>query len=321
MPNAIQKILVTGGAGFIGSHLVDRLLSDGHRVVAVDNFELGHPQNIAHLATNSAFEFHELDVLNRPGLMKLFEEHEFDAVFHMAANSDIARGATDTRRDLELTFLTTFEVLEAMRQHRVGRIVFASSSAVYGDRPDSLAEDSGPLQPVSLYGAAKLAGEAWISASVHNCGMQGWICRFPNVVGERATHGVIFDFIQRLRKEPARLRILGNGEQNKPYLYVRDLVDAMVFIWRAANERLNCHNIGVPGTTKVNRIAEMAVEEMGLKGVKFEYTGGDRGWVGDVPHFTYDTTRLSRLGWQAPRDSDASVRLAIQRMLSTVRNG
>jgi UDP-glucose 4-epimerase len=173
------------------------------------------------------------------------------------------------------------------------------------------------LQPVSLYGASKLAAEAYISAFVHSFGLQAWICRFPNVVGERATHGVVYDFLLRLRKDPTRLRILGNGEQEKPYLYVRDLVDAMLFIWKKSAEPMNCFNIGVEGATKVTRIAEMAVEEMNLNGVRFDYTGGDRGWVGDVPSFQYDTSKLARLGWQAPRDSNASVRLAIQRILKT----
>jgi UDP-glucose 4-epimerase len=235
----------------------------------------------------------------------------------MAANSDISRGCSETDRDLRLTFLTTFEVLDAMRRHKVPEIVFASSSAIYGERDEHLTEDTGPLQPVSLYGAGKLSAEAYIAAFVHSFGLQAWICRFPNVVGDRATHGVVYDFIERLRKDSTRLRILGNGEQEKPYLYVRDLVDAMVFIWKKSSEPLNCFNIGVQGATKVTRIAEMLVEEMGLNRVVFEYTGGQRGWVGDVTRFNYDTGKLSGLGWQAPRDSDSSVRLAIQRILKT----
>jgi UDP-glucose 4-epimerase len=311
-----HKILVTGGAGFIGSHIADRLLTDGYQVVAVDNFELGRIENIAHLAKEPRFEFRHLDVLEHSTLEELFKHCHFSAVFHMAANSDIARGGADTERDLRLTFLSTFKVLEAMRRHKVPQIVFASSSAVYGERQERLAEDAGPLQPVSLYGAAKLAAEAYVSAFAHNFGVQAWVCRFPNVVGERATHGVVYEFIERLRQEPSRLRILGNGEQEKPYLYVRDVVDAIVFLWKNSSEPLNCFNIGVAGATKVTRIAEMVVQEMGLSGVAFDYTGGDRGWVGDVPHFQYDASRLASLGWQAPRDSDASVRLAIQRILS-----
>jgi UDP-glucose 4-epimerase len=233
----------------------------------------------------------------------------------MAANSDISRGGQDTLRDLRLTFMTTFEVLDAMRQHQVKQIVFASSSAVYGDRDDVLHESGGPLNPVSLYGAGKLCSEAYISAFVANFDMQGWVCRFPNVVGERATHGVIYDFIKRLKGDGKRLQILGNGQQEKPYLYVKDLVDAMAFIWRKSGAAHNCFNIGVPGVTKVTRIAEMVVEEMGLADVQFEYTGGTRGWVGDVPRFQYDASRLEMLGWQAPRNSDASVRLAIKRIL------
>ena len=213
-----MTLLVTGGAGFIGSHLVDRLLAEGHRVVAVDNFELGRRENLAHLHGAPRFAFHELDVLNRSALDRLFAEAKFDAVFHLAANSDIARGSTDPERDLRLTFHTTFETLDAMRRHGVGRVVFASSSAIYGDRDECLVEEAGPLKPVSLYGAAKLAGEAYLSAYVHAFGLQGWVCRFPNVVGERTTHGVVHDFIHRLREDPAKLRILGDGRQEKPYL-------------------------------------------------------------------------------------------------------
>lgn len=311
-----RTILVTGAAGFIGSHLTDRLLQNGHRVVGVDNFELGRRENLAHLAANPGFEFHEMDVLDREKLRAVFKAQSFDAVFHMAANSDIARGSTDIGRDLRLTFLTTFAVLEAMREAGVRELVFASSSAVYGEREDAVSEDSGPLQPVSLYGAGKLAGEAFISAFAHSYGVCGRICRFPNVVGERATHGVVFDFINKLRDNPTRLKILGDGKQQKPYLYVRDLVDAMHFIWQACNGTpVGCFNIGVPGSTTVTKIAQVVVEEMGLRDVAFDYTGGDRGWVGDVPRFSYDTSRLDSLGWKAPRDSDASVRLAVRRIL------
>jgi UDP-glucose 4-epimerase len=314
-----ETVLVTGAAGFIGSHLVDRLLGEGCLVVGVDNFELGRPENLAHNNGNPRFHFEELDLLNRTNLHKLFRDHSFSMVFHMAANSDISRGCSETDRDLRLTFLTTFEVLDTMRRHNVAEIVFASSSAIYGERDEPLTEHTGPLQPVSLYGAGKLSAEAYIAAFVHGFGLQAWICRFPNVVGERATHGVVYDFIERLRKDSTRLRILGNGEQEKPYLYVRDLVDAIMFIWQKSAEPVNCFNIGVEGATKVTRIAEMVVEEMGLSGVKFDYTGGERGWVGDVPSFQYDTNKLTRLGWHAPRDSSASVRLAIQRMLKASR--
>jgi len=312
-----KSVLVTGGAGFIGSHLIDLLLKEGLEVVAVDNFELGRPENLSHLAGNQCFQFIEMDVLDRNKLSRLFSEQSFETVFHMAANSDIARGGTDTGRDLRLTFLTTFEVLDAMRAAGVRQIVFASSSAVYGELDEFLRENSGPLQPASLYGAGKLAAEAYVSAFAHNFGIQGTICRFPNVVGERSTHGVVFDFINRLAADPARLRILGNGRQEKPYLYVRDLVDAILFLWKKAALPIECFNIGVPGTTTVTRIAEIVVEEMALANVVFDYTGGDRGWVGDVPQFRYDTSKINSHGWHAPRDSDASVRLAVQRILKS----
>ena len=168
----VKSVLVTGGAGFIGSHLIDQLLLEGLKVVGLDNFELGRPENLAHLTKNPNFQFRELDILDRKKLRRLFASQPFDAVFHLAANSDIARGGADTERDLRLTFLTTFEVLDAMRENGVNQIVFASSSAVYGDRDDELGENSGPLHPVSFYGAGKMAAEAYISAYAHNFGIQ-----------------------------------------------------------------------------------------------------------------------------------------------------
>jgi len=311
-----MNVLVTGGAGFIGSHLVDTLVDKGYRVVAVDNLVLGRKENLAHLSENTQFRFVEMDVRNLQGLFNLFREESFDVVFHLAANSDVQQEAIDTERDLELTFLTTYSVLECMRLSGNRQFVFASSSAIYGETEGLLDEDFGPLRPISLYGAAKLAAEGYTTAFAHNFGIKVWICRFPNVLGERATHGVVFDFINRLRKNQKELKILGNGEQRKPYLYVRDLVDALLFIWETAKEPVNCYNIGVEGVTEVTKIAQMVVEEMGLSNVCFRYSGGDRGWVGDVPRFAYDTSKLSGLGWKAPRSSEESVRIAIKRILA-----
>lgn len=307
--------MVTGGAGFIGSHLCDRLLSEGHRVVAVDNLSLGRMENLKLALSYQSFHFLEQDILEREKLEQVFEQSRFDVVFHLAANSDIQRGVKETDRDLKLTFLSTFHVLDCMRRHSVKHIVFPSTSAVYGEVSGLINESHGPLQPISFYGASKLAAEAYISAFVHNFGLCAWVFRFPNVVGERATHGVLFDFLNKLRANPCELEILGDGTQRKPYLYVKHLVDALLFGWRAMSDRLNCANIGVGSLTSVQTIAEIVVEEMGLPGVRFQYTGGDRGWQGDVPFFQYDTSKMRRLGWVAPCSSDEAVRLAVRRML------
>jgi UDP-glucose 4-epimerase len=211
----------------------------------------------------------------------------------MAANSDIQSGAKYLDVDMEKTFLTTFNVLNMMKRHSVKQLVFASTSAVYGESSDLLHEDFGPLFPISFYGAAKLASEAYI------------------------THGAMFDFMNRLTECPGELTILGDGEQTKPYLYVEDLVDGMLFAWVHASEALNYFNVGVDSATRVTDIAKIVVEEMGLANVNFHYTGGDRGWVGDVPTFWYDVSKIRKLGWQAPRTSNEAMRAAVQAELQS----
>jgi len=307
-----MNILITGGAGFIGSHLADALLAAGHRVTAVDDLSCGREANIAHLREHPQFQFVKLDVCNEPAMNDVFARSSFTSAFHMVANSDIQAGARQLDLDLNRTFLTTFALLRCMKQFGVKQLVFASTSAVYGELDGPLGESAGPLFPISFYGAAKLASEAFISAWVANFGIQAWITRFPNVVGERTTHGVLFDFINRLTEDPKRLTILGDGKQCKPYLYVKDLVDGMLFVWERTNEPLNYFNLGVDSDTMVRRIAEIVVEEMHLHDVEFEYAGGDRGWVGDVPRFEYDLNKVHKLGWKAERTSDEAIRLAVQ---------
>ena len=214
-----MKILVTGGAGFIGSHLCDALLARNHQVTAIDDLSLGSIKNIAHLKNVGNFSFVESDLLDLPSLRQLFEENSFDMVFHLAANSDIQKGGMDPEVDYNLTFKTTYRVLQCMKEYGLKKLFFSSTSAIYGETSEVLKENYGPLQPVSNYGASKLASEAFISAFSASYEIQTWITRFPNVVGERFTHGVIYDFINRLRDEPTVLRVLGNGEQYKPYLY------------------------------------------------------------------------------------------------------
>jgi UDP-glucose 4-epimerase len=309
-----MNILVTGGAGFIGSHLCDALLARGHHITVVDNLVLGRKENIAHLMGNANFKFIEADILDTGAMQKLFEEGGFEMVYHLAANSDIQKGGRDPLVDYQLTFNTTFNILQLLKEYQIKKFFFASTSAIFGETYDVLKEDYGPLKPVSNYGAGKLASEAFISAFSSTYGIQTWITRFPNVVGERFTHGVIYDFIHKLLKNPNELEVLGNGEQCKPYVYVKDLVDGILYVIDHASEPYNVYMLGSDSRTKVKEIAAMVIEEMGLN-ARIRYTGGDRGWVGDVPEFRYDLTKVNNLGWRAPHNSNDSVRLAIQKAL------
>ena len=309
-----MKTLVAGGAGFIGSHLCDVLIEKGFYVTVVDNLLLGREENIVHLSSCERFSFLKGDILDTTFLENLFANNTFDVVFHLAANSDIQKGGKDSMIDYQLTFMTTFNLLQCMTKYEVKKIVFASTSAIYGETTDLIFENYGPLLPVSNYGAGKLASEAYISAFTSVYGIQAWIARFPNVVGERSTHGVIFDFINKLRNNPDELEVLGNGAQIKPYMYVKDLVSGLIFIWENANDKINIYNLGVESRTKVKEIAEMVIEEMRLK-AKIVYTGGDRGWIGDVPEFKYDLSKIHKLGWYAKYSSNDAVSLAIKKAL------
>lgn len=309
-----MRILITGGAGFIGSHLCDALLERNHDLTVVDNLILGRKDNISHLLGRSDFKFIEEDLLHGEVIRNIFKDGKFDMVYHLAANSDIQKGGKDPMVDYDLTFNTTFHVLQYMKEFGVKKFFFASTSAIYGETYDVLNEDYGPLRPVSNYGAGKLASEAFISAFSSTYQIQTWITRFPNVVGERFTHGVIYDFIHKLQKNPAELVVLGNGEQCKPYVYVKDLVAGILHVVEHVTDPYNVYMLGSDTRTKVKEIAAMVIEEMGLE-AKIKYTGGDRGWAGDVPEFRYDLSKVNRLGWKAAYTSNESVRLAIQKAL------
>jgi UDP-glucose 4-epimerase len=314
MAGSSMRVLVTGAAGFIGSHLCDRLLARGDQVWGIDNFHLGRDRNIAHLASATDFRFERLDCLDAAGLHRLFAAATFDAVFHLAANSDIAQGNSDRALDLRLNQLTTTHVLEAMHIHRVGRLFFSSTSAVFGEQERPLSEDDGPLQPISFYGASKLAAEAYVSVYAHTLGIRSLVFRFPNVVGERATHGAIYDFIDKLKRNSAELPVLGDGRQTKPYLYVSDLIDAIVLAWEKSSGALDVFNAAGSGATSVKDIAEIVVSRFGRPDTRIAYAGGDRGWPGDVPRFRYDTAKLRGLGWAPKFESTAAVRHTVERI-------
>ena len=306
-----MNILVAGGAGFIGSHLCDALLSKNNTVIVADKLIMGS-KNIEHLSQNTNFKFYEMELANQDNVDKLFKDNKIDIVYHMAANSDIQKSANDTSIDFNDTLLTTRVLLESMRKNNVKNIFFASTSAVYGEMPDIvLNEETGGLKPVSYYGGAKLASEALISSYVSMCDMNAVIFRFPNVIGPRLTHGVVYDFVKKLRNNPKELEILGNGTQCKPYIYVTDLVNAIVKLTEQFEPGVDVFNISVLSEgTSVTHIAEIVVDVLGLSDVEFKYTGGDRGWKGDVPRFKYDISKVLATGWKPEYTSDEAVRKA-----------
>jgi len=309
-----MKAFVTGGAGFIGSHLVDTLMKEGHTVTVYDNLSSGNKQFIEHHLNKPAFTFINADLLDLKRVKKEIKDHE--AVFHLAANPHVRLGEKQTDLDLHQGVITTYNVLEAMRQNDLSHIIFSSSSVVYGETEEkSLPETYGPALPISLYGAGKLGAEGFISAYCGTFDFHAWIYRFANVVGARGTHGVIVDFIEKLRRNPRELEILGDGKQCKPYLYVSDCVDGILYGYKHAHDPINLFNLSCDTTTTVTRIAEMVVEEMGLSNVAFNYTGGIRGWKGDVPHFQLDARKINKLGWKATMSSDQAVRKAIRVVL------
>jgi UDP-glucose 4-epimerase len=313
-----MNILVAGGAGFIGSHLCDALLDKGNTVIVADKLVMGI-QNIEHLKDNKNFKFYEMELANQVNVDKLFSENKIDVVYHMAANSDIQKGGKEPSIDFNDTLLTTRALLEGMRKYDVKRLFFASTSAVYGEMLDVvLNEETGGVKPVSYYGGAKLASEALISSYVSMCDMNAVVFRFPNVIGPRLTHGAVFDFIKKLKKNPAELEILGDGTQCKPYIYVLDLVDAIVKLTEEFKSGEEVYNIGVKseGTT-VTHIAEIVVDVLGLENVEFKYTGSDRGWKGDVPRFVYDISKILATGWEPKHTSDEAVRQTVMDVAKT----
>jgi UDP-glucose 4-epimerase len=309
-----MKVIVTGAAGFIATNLLPRLLQAGHEVHGIDNFFLGKRDYIARSLGNPNFTFHEFDLLDRDRVVALFQRLRPDVVWHLAANSDISYGTSYTDFDLKGGTVVTYNILEGMRMSQSRQIIFSSSGAVYGE-PTVMPtpENYGPIFPISLYAASKAACETLITAFAHNYGMQCWIYRFGNIAGPFPTHGVMHDFVLKLRRDPARLEILGDGKQSKPYVHVEDCLDGMMFGQRAARESVNCFNLAVPDGTTVNEIAQWTIEAMGLdpKRVRIEYTGGSRGWPGDVPQVRLDTRRMETLGWRPKMSSSEAVRRAI----------
>ena len=310
LSNKANRYFVTGGAGFIGSHLADWLVNEGE-VTVYDSLSSGSLGFISHHLDQRNFNFIQADLLDFSTLKQAIAGH--DMVFHLAANTEIRAGTEATDLDLRTGIIASYNVLEAMRLNRIKEVVFTSSSTVYGDAGITpVTEEYGPLLPVSLYGASKLGSEGLISAFCHLFNMQGWIFRLANVVGSRLAHGVIFDFINRLKQNPRQLEILGDGSQQKPYLHVDDCINGMLFGVVHSKQALNVFNLGPSTSTSVLTIASIVVKAMGLEGVEFQYTGGSRGWPGDVPQVRLDMTKMSRLGWESRYTSDEAVQQAVR---------
>lgn len=312
-----MRALVTGGAGFIGSHLVDRLVARGDEVVVVDDLSSGVIGFIQDHIDSGKITFHQVDITDIESLKPTMSG--VDMVFHLAANPDIRLGTRVTDTDLRQGTIATYNLLEAMRLSDVKKIAFASSSVVYGeDAPMPTPEDHGPCMPISLYGASKQAGEGLISSWVGTFGFQAWVFRFANIIGERGTHGVIFDFIHKLKVDPTRLEVLGNGRQEKSYMEVGECTDAILHVISKTNESLNLCNLGSNDTCSVTRIAEIVIEATGNAGAVIEYTGGDRGWAGDIPKARLSIDRMKSLGFDINYDSDDAVRLTAEVLIKEI---
>ncbi len=314
-----MNIVVSGGAGFIGSTLVDRLMASGHAVTVIDNLTGGDASFLAHHRGSPKFRLVVEDI-RRTGAVIEALDREVDLVVHLAANADIARGVEDPTLDFENSIVATFSMLQAMRHHGLKKLVYTSGSGVYGDLGLSyVSETHGPLEPVSMYGAAKLGAEALISAFVRLYGMKAWILRPANIIGPRATHGVVFDFVRKLKRDPTRLQILGDGKQSKAYLHVDDVIDALLLVQRKGKQPVNFYNLSSSSFITVNRIADLVIRGMGLEKVKRMHTPGKIGWKGDVPIIRLRNARITKLGWRPKYDSARAVEATVASLLTDAR--
>lgn len=291
-----NNLIVTGCAGFIGSTLVDRLLAQGDQVIGIDNFSTGQRKFLEGALAHPNFRLVEIDLFDLDALKWAFNGGE--AVFHLSANADVRFGTENPRRDLEQNTIATYNVLEAMRANGIKKIAFSSTGSVYGDSPVVPTPEDGPFPiQTSLYGASKAACEGMIAAYCEGFGFQSWIFRFVSILGERYTHGHVFDFYQKLKADPSRLPVLGNGKQRKSYLYIQDCIDAILLAMDKATDKVNIFNLGVDGYCEVNDSIGWICEELGVK-PKLEYAGGDRGWIGDNPFIFLETKKIQSLGWK-----------------------
>jgi UDP-glucose 4-epimerase len=290
-----NKVIVTGCAGFIGSNLVDRLLGAGYQVIGVDNLSTGQIAFLENAINSPNFKLHQIDLLDLPSLKNAFKGGNF--VFHFAANADVRFGTNHPRKDLEQNTIATFNVLEAMRENKILKIAFSSTGSVYGEAPIVPTPENCPFPiQTSLYGASKVAGECLISAYCEGFGFQSWIFRFVSILGERYSHGHVFDFYQKLSLDSSKLEVLGNGRQRKSYLYVQDCIDAIFLAVQKAKDKVNIFNLGQNDYCEVNSSISWISEELQVS-PQISYSGGERGWIGDNPFIYLDISKIQSLGW------------------------
>ena len=314
-----MRVLVTGGAGFIGSHLVDALMSQGKEVYVFDNLSTGSLENVKHWLNSSNFRFIKGDLL-RPSDLENLKNEDFSIIFHLAANPEVRLSSIDPDVHFQQNIVATYNLLELIRRAESSPVLaFTSTSTVYGDALKMpTPENYAPLEPISIYGASKLACEALISAYAHTYGFKAVIFRLANIVGPRSQHGVVYDFIQKLRRNPRELEVLGDGTQVKSYLHVSDCVEAMLLGVERSSRQVEIFNVGSEDQVDVRTIAKMVIEEMGLKDVRLNFTGGvdgGRGWRGDVKNMLLDIKKLKSLGWRPKYGSKEAVRSAIRDLL------
>ena len=311
----MKRVLVIGGAGFIGSYLSKKLLEDGAFVIAYDNLMRGNKENISDLLNNNNFLFVQDDANNVSKLIEVVKEYDINYIFHLAANSDIQASALNPQIEFESTFKTTWSVLTAMKETGVKDLFFASTSAVYGEpKKGQLFKEDDTLNPISYYGSAKMASEGVIRSFSYMNNFNALIFRFPNVVGPNLTHGVFFDFINRLHADPTQLTVLGDGNQCKPYMHVKDLVKAILMLCYD-NKGVNTYNLGVETSTSVKTIANMVIKEMKLNNCEIKYGTSNVGWKGDVPVFAYCLDKIHSTGWKASMTSDEAALETIKEAL------
>lgn len=311
-----ETFFVTGGAGFIGSCMVERLLNEGANVIAYDNLSTGRYEFIKKFEGNKNFRFIKADMLDTEALDSAFKQGKIDTIIHFAANPNIIRGMKETDLDLKQGTVATYNILETARKNDVKRILFSSSSVIYGiPTVVPTTEDYGPLRPISLYGASKLAAEALITAYSHLFDMEYYIYRFANIVGKNSTHGIIYDLIQKLKKDRSMLEVLGDGEQRKSYIDVEDCVNGMLHVYQKSNEKENVYNIAPDDQISVKEIAEMVIARVS-EGAKIRYTGTKQGWPGDITNTYVSNEKLKRLGWTYKCDSRQTVSNTIDIILS-----
>jgi UDP-glucose 4-epimerase len=312
----MKRALVTGGLGFIGSHLVDRLLEDGWRVTVLDSLLTGHRSNLAHHKDNGDLRVVEGDIRDPEKVSEC--STGCDAVFHFAAHALMRVSVGDHRADLEHNVIGTLNVLESMAKNNVADFVFASTSALYGEAEVTPTPETYSGVQTSLYGAAKLAGEAYAAAFTQFAPMKAWAFRFGTVLGERCRRGAIWDFEHKLMKNPAELEILGDGKQRKDYLYVGDCVDGILTGYEKSSKGVNIFNLGLQEQTSVDELADIVIEEMGLRGVRKRYGGGVRGWVGDNPVVYLSIEKIQSLGWRPKMSASDAIRLTARWTLDEI---